>query len=354
MKTIPLPFYAKLALSLLAIALTVLFMMLGRTIFIPLVFAFFFAVLLLPLSRLMETKLKMARSLSSFLSVLFLVVCITAFVYFLVSEIINFSQDFPELKRHLSIVFANLQHWISQEFHVTGRQQEEYLNKSTSSILSATANSISEIFISSASFLIWIVFVFFYTFFILYYRRLLLNFVLALFDAKHSKKVVEVVKETRLMVYSYISGLLMEMLIVSIVGCTAFSIMGLKYAILLGVIAAVLNIIPYLGIYSATTLIMLVSFANSSAQQALWAGIVLLIIHFLDANILMPRIVGSRVKMNAFITIIAVIAGNYVWGVSGMFLFIPLTGILKIISERVEGMKPWAVLIGSDEQRNKN
>jgi hypothetical protein len=95
---------------------------------------------------------------------------------------------------------------------------------------------------------------------------------------------------------------------------------------------------------------MLVTFANNSAHQAMWVGIFLLIVHFIDANILMPRIVGSRVKMNAFVTIIAVIVGEYVWGVAGMFLFIPITGIFKIISSRVEGMKPWATLIGTEEK----
>src|SRR5262249_47468888 len=102
--------------------------------------------------------------------------------------------------------------------------------------------------------------------------------------------------------------------------------------------------------YSATGLIMLVTFANSSPSQSLWAGIVLLCIHFLDANILMPRIVGGRVKMNAFVTVVAVIAGNFVWGISGMFLFIPLTGIFKIICSCVDGMQAWAVLIGADEK----
>ena len=126
--------------------------------------------------------------------------------------------------------------------------------------------------------------------------------------------------------------------------------MGIKYAILLGVIAAVLNIIPYIGIYTATSLIMLVTFANSSGTKALWVAFALLILHFIDANILMPRIVGSRVKMNAFITIIAVIVGEYVWGIAGMFLFIPITGIFKIISERVDGLKPWATLIGTEEK----
>jgi predicted PurR-regulated permease PerM len=308
-------------------------------------------VLLLPLSMFLENKLNMGRSVASFLSVFFFIICITGFIYFLIAELINFSQDFPELKKRIEDIFSDLQRWVSKEFHVNTRQQTDYLNKSMTGIVSTIANSLSEIFISSASFLIWIVFVFLYTFFILYHRRRILNFVLYLFDSKHNQKVHEVVTETRSMVYSYISGLLIEMLIVSIVTCTVFSIMGIKYAILLGVIASVLNIIPYLGIYTATALIALVTFANGTPGQAMWAAISLLIIHLLDANILMPRIVGSRVKMNAFVTIIAVIVGNFVWGIAGMFLFIPITGIIKIISERVEGMQAWAILIGADEKK---
>ena len=353
MDTVKLPFYAKIALTLLAVALTIFFLMMGHTIFIPLVFAFFFSVLLLPLSKVLEYRLGMGRSLASFLSVFIFLACITAFFYFLISQIVIFSQDFPELKIRITAMFADLQKWVSKDFHVNTRQQSDYLNKSMSSIVSAIANSISEIFISSAGFLVWIVFVFLYTFFILYHRRRILNFVLYLFDAKHSEKVHEVITETRTMVYSYISGLLIEMVIVSIVTCIAFSILGIKYAILLGIIAAVLNIIPYLGIYTAAGLITLVTFANSSASNAMWAVIVLLTIHLFDANILMPRIVGARVKMNTFITVIAVIVGNFVWGISGMFLFIPITGIFKIISERVEGMGAWAILIGADEKKPK-
>jgi predicted PurR-regulated permease PerM len=349
METVP-PFYERYALTLIAICLTIFFLIMGSNIFIPLVFALIFSILLYPLARLFENKLHLGRFLSALLPVLILITCVFAFVFFLTKEMVNFSQDFPELKKRMSDIFSDLQHWISKEFHVNTRQQQDYLNKSTTNILANAANSISSFFISFAGFALWIIFVFLYTFFIIYYRKLLLKFILYLFDDKHSQNVHEVVAESRTMIYSYISGLLIEMAIVGIANCTIFSIMGIKYAILLGIIAAVLNIIPYLGIYTATALIMLVTFANSTGNSALSVGIALLSVHLIDANILMPRIVGSRVKMNAFITIIAVIVGEYVWGISGMFLFIPITGIFKIISSRVEGMKPWAILIGTEEK----
>ncbi len=350
METLKLPFYAKLALTLLAVFLTLFFLINGKTIFVPLVFALIFSILLYPLARLFEHRLHLGRFMSALLPVLVLITCMVAFIFFLTKEMVNFTQDFPELKIRISGIFNDLQHWISREFHVNTRQQQDYLNKSTTSIVATAANSISAFFVTFASFALWIVFIFFYTFFMIYYRKLLLKFIFYLFDEKHSTHVHEVVNESRTMIYSYISGLLLEMLIVSIATCTIFSIMGIKYAILLGLIAAVMNIIPYIGIYTATALIMLVTFANSSSSQALWVGFAMLMVHVVDSNILMPRIVGSRVKMNALVTIIAVIVGEYVWGIAGMFLFIPITGIFKIISTRVAGMKPWATLIGTEEK----
>jgi len=98
---------------------------------------------------------------------------------------------------------------------------------------------------------------------------------------------------------------------------------------------------------------MVVTFANSTGNMALEAGIGLFIVHLLDSNILFPRIVGGRVKMNPFITIVAVIVGEFVWGVPGMFLFIPITGIIKLICERVDGMEAWGLLIGVEEKEKK-
>jgi predicted PurR-regulated permease PerM len=132
-----------------------------------------------------------------------------------------------------------------------------------------------------------------------------------------------------------------------------FLIMGLQYALLLGVMAAVLNVIPYLGIYTSIVITVLVTFANSPGNLALEAGAGLFIIHLIDSNILFPRIIGGQVKMNPFITIIAVIVGEYIWGVPGMFLFIPITGIMKLVCERVDGLEAWGLLIGVEDTIKK-
>jgi len=126
-------------------------------------------------------------------------------------------------------------------------------------------------------------------------------------------------------------------------------LIGVKYALLIAVIAAVLNVIPYIGIYIAAIFGMLIAFTNGSGATAMYTGISFLAVHFVDANIIMPHIVGGRVKINPLITIVAVILGRLIWGVPGMFLFIPLMAIIRIISENVDDLKPWSILIGEEK-----
>lgn len=351
MNNVKLPFYAQLALTLLSIALIIFFLMEGREIFVPLVFALLVGVLLYPLNRFLELRLHMGRALASFLSVFIFMGIIAGFIYFFTLQIVNFSEDLPMLQKRVNDIITSLQHWIYHNYHINTRQQTDYVNKSASDIIGRTYNYISNIFMSVTSIMILTIFVFIFSFFILYHRRLLMRFMMQLFRARHRSRVYEVITETRSMMNSYVMGLVIEMLVVGIVNCTILLILGVKYAILLGILAAVMNIIPYLGIYSATILSMLITFANSSWSEALEVGIALIIVHILDSNILMPRIVGSRVKMNPMITIIAVLVGNFIWGIPGMFLFIPITGMLKIVFERVDGMQPWAILIGIDDNK---
>lgn len=349
MTEVKLPFYARLALTLLAIVLTLVILSKAQGIFIPLVFALLVAILLYPLNKFFELKLRFGRLWSAILSVLLFIAVLFGFAYFLTLQIIGFSSDFPQLRQRFQQMFDNLQYWLSFKLNVTTRQQTDYVNRSINGMIETAVHSASNIFLSVTGILLLLVFIFIFTFFMLYHRKLLMKFVLHLFHVQHRGKVSEVIMETKTMIYAYVLGLVIEMAVVGCINCTMFFIMGIKYALLLGVLAAVLNIIPYLGIYTAILFTMLVTFANSSLGHALQAGGGLLVVHLLDANILFPRIVGGRVKMNPFITIVAVIVGEYLWGIPGMFLFIPITSIIKLICDRVEGLEAWGLLIGVEE-----
>lgn len=349
MSTVKLPFYARLALTLLAVVLIFLILRAASSLFIPLVFALLISILLFPLTKFFETKVHMGRASAAVLSVSLFVLVMMGFVYFLTVQIIGFSSDFPLLKKRFQEMFNNLQNWMSYKFHITGNQQAEYMNKSVNSMLESAAHSVSNVFLSITGVLLLIVFVVIFTFFMLYHRKLLMRFVLHLFSVPNRGKVSEVVHETKTMINAYVLGLVTEMVFISIVTSAMLAIMGVQYALLLGVMTALLNVIPYLGIYTSIVICMLVTFANSSANMALEVGVGMMIIHILDANVLFPRIVGGRVKMNPFITIIAVIVGEFLWGIPGMFLFIPIIGIVKLVCERVEELHAWALLIGVED-----
>ncbi len=353
MDTVKLPFYARLALILLAVVLVFVILSEASNIFIPLVFGLLISILLYPLSRFFENKMRLGRVAAAMLSVTLFIAAMFSFIYFLTLQIISFSSDFPQLRVRFNQMFGQLQHWLSYKLHINNRQQTSYIDQSINGIMGSVAHSISNIFVSLTGVLLLTVFVLIFTFFMLYHRKLLMKFVLYLFAEEHRPKVNEVIMETKSMINSYVLGLVIEMLVISIVNCTMFMIMGIQYALLLGVMAAVLNIIPYLGIYTSIVIVMLVTFANSSGNVALEAGAGLFIVHLLDSNILFPRIVGGRVKMNPFITIVAVILGEFVWGIPGMFLFIPIVGIIKLVCERVPGLEAWALLIGTEEVEKK-
>ena len=125
------------------------------------------------------------------------------------------------------------------------------------------------------------------------------------------------------------------------------SILGIEYAILLGILGALLNLIPYIGGLVAVALPMAVALATeASPVYALYILIIYYIIQLIDNNYIVPKIVASKVKLNALFSIVVVIAGNMLWGIPGMFLSIPLLAIVKLICDHVEPLKPWGFLLG--------
>jgi predicted PurR-regulated permease PerM len=346
---VKLPFYARLAGILLCVALITEIMSRGKAIIIPLFFSVLISLMLLPLTKLLE-RLRLPRGLAAILSVIVFVLFISSIFYFLGAQVVQFSKDLPQLGDRLQEWTDHLRQWVAVKYHVDASQQLQYLNNATEYLVRNASVVAQSLVLSVAGFAIWTIFVFVFTFFMLTHRTLLQRFIICLFSRENQPKVGEVMTETRLLANSYVLGLLTEMVIVAVLNCVAFLVFGVKYALLLGVLAAVMNIIPYLGIWTAAAIAGLITLSNSTPGHALSVVIILIVVHFIDANVLLPRIVGRRVNMNPLITIVAVLTGELLWGIPGMFLFIPLAGILKIIFERVEGLKPWAILMGTERE----
>jgi predicted PurR-regulated permease PerM len=269
--------------------------------------------------------------------------------YFFTRQLIHLSRDLPSLQEKVLQKWQDVQDWISDKYHITNTQQLSYLHKSGTGILNTAMNSVATTIMGIASTLLLTIFFFIFTFFILQYRRLIMRFVIELFHESYNERVQGIITRIRSLIKSYVQGLLIEMSIIAVVIYSSLMIIGVKYALFLGIMAAILNIFPYLGIYFSMAVAMLITTAIGTTGHVIAVGIVFLVTHFADANIILPKVVGGKVKMNPFVTILAVLIGHLVWGIPGMFLFIPLTAIIRLISDEIPDLKPWAILLGEEK-----
>lgn len=343
------PFYTKLAQILVSIIALGYLASIGQTILAPLIFAFLFSMLLLPLANFLEKRLHIPRSVSSLISILALIFGFVALFGLLGSQMTAIAQDWPAFKKQVIDATSNLQLWISNTFHVDSNEQINYLNDSATKALDKGTSIVGQTLISLSSIFIFLLFTVLYTFFILLHRRLLVKFLVALFHEKHHTVVYDIVFQIQYIVKKYIFGLFLQMAIVTILACTTFLVIGVKYAFLLGLITGIFNIIPYIGILTALLLALLITFATSTTSHVLFVLVALIIIHMIDSNYIMPKIVGSKVKINTLVALVGLVVGEMFWGIPGMFLSIPVIAIIKVVFDRVSGLKPWGMLLGEDD-----
>ena len=349
----PPPFYTKLAMVLISVIALFYIAILGKQILAPLIFALLFSMLLLPVASFLEKRLKLHRSLAAGLSVLLLVLSIASIFYIVASQITNLADDWPQFKTQLLTSLKDFQQWVSVKFHVNMVKQNNYINNTAAQILSSGPAMIGATLLSLSSVLLFLAFILIDTFFLLYYRRLLVKFLVTVFKEENSEAVYDIIAEVQSRIRKYIQGLLLEMLIVSSVCCLVLWILGVNYPILLGLLTGLLNLIPYIGILISLLLSSLVTFATAGLAKILLVIATLFGIHLMDANLLLPLIVGGKVRLNALITISGVIIGGRVWGITGAFLAIPVIAIIKIVFDRIESLQPWGMLLG-DERDEKH
>jgi len=353
MKQISPPFYAKLALVLFSIICLGYLAILGQTLLAPLMTSFLLALLLLPLANFLERKCRFKRSLASIIAVIIMISFISGILYFLANQLTDLWQDWPLLKKQAETSFHDVQMWISHTFHINTQKQIDYLKNSATSALATSATVLGATLMTLSSTLLFLSFLLLFTFFILNYRKVLFTFLSSVFAEEHKEKVGDIVQRIQYIIKKYITGLFIQMFIVTLLMILVLWILGVKYAVLLGLIAGIFNIIPYIGIFTALLISVLITFATAGAAKMLLVIIAFVGIHAIDGNVLMPLVVGSKVKINALFAFIGIIVGEMIWGISGMFLCIPYLAMLKIIFDRIDQLKPWGILLGGEEKPAK-
>ena len=346
-KPIPLPFYLKLSQVTIGIVAFFYVMFIGREILVPLVFALIIAILLNPFVGYLERK--GWNHVLSILSVVILAsIILSVLLYFIFTQASMFTEELPQLKVKFSAMFESLVSWASDTFNISNKTIRDWISKQKGEGLNNSSAIIGQTLISASGVLFTIFLIPVYVFMILFYKSLLIHFISCLFPEEKNGMVKEVLTETKKLIQSYLYGLSIEAGLVAILNSAALLIIGVDYAILIGVIGALLNAIPYIGGIIAIALPMIIAVATQSPSAALWVLIAYIIIQFIDNHYIVPYIVASKVKINGLISIIVVLIGGALWGVAGMFLSIPLTAIVKVIFDRIEPLKPWGILLGDE------
>ncbi len=339
------PAYQKFSLTVLGLVALFYAFAQAEPIVVPLLFSLLLAMLLNPFVERLK-RWHFPSLLAILIAVLFAMSALMGLAYFIGTQAANFSDTLPELQERLAKLGSVLQRWVQDTFDLKRSEVSSAVEKvkdegmaKGGTMVGTTLTTVGTLF---AFFFLLPVF----TFLLLLYKRLLITFLRKLFPEKDQPVVQDVLTQTKGVVQSYLMGLLMEAGIVTVLNWVGLMIIGVQYALLLAVIGAVLNLIPYIGMIVATILPIIIALATMEPSAALWVLGLYLFVQFVDNNFIVPNVVASRVELNALVSIVVVMIFGALWGIPGMFLSIPLTAIVKVIFDRVPALEPFGFVLG--------
>jgi len=365
-KELEFPFYAKATIFCIGIFALAAILYIAQGIIVPLVFSVIIAILLNPVVNFF-VRLKINRVIAIlialFLTVLviatigvlifsqvsrFLTVLVIATIGVLIfSQVSRFSESWPVLVDKFTEMLNQTITWASSYFNIDPQNIHEWIVKTKGELINNSSAAIGQTLVAVGSWVLVLFLIPVYIFLILFYQPLLLEFINRFFGKNNKSDVKEITTQTKTVVQRYLTGLIIEAVIMTVLNTGALLMLGIDYAILLGIIGALLNVIPYIGGLVAVTLPMMVALATkTTGLYAIYVLILYYIIQLIDNNYIVPYIVASKVKINALFSIIVVLVGNALWGIPGMFLSIPLLAIVKLIFDHIESLKPWGFLLG--------
>ena len=340
------PFYAKATIFMVGIFAFVTALYIAQGIVVPIVFAIIISIVLSPVEDFF-VRLKINRVIAIVITMLLTFVLIAGFCLLLFSQASRFSESWPALVDKFTGMINGVITWASGYFDIKPQKIHEWIAKTKTELIGSGTAAIGQALVAVGNWLAILILLPVYVFMILFYRPLILDFIRKLFGKGNQTQAGELVTKTKTVIQRYLVGLIIEFAMVAVLNSVALLILGIQYAILLGIIGALLNLIPYIGGLVAVALPMMVALATkSTAWYAIYVLLAYYVIQMFDNNYIVPKIVASKVKINALFSIIAVIAGNALWGIPGMFLSIPLLAIIKLICDHIEPLKPWGFLLG--------
>lgn len=346
MDTIKLPFFAKASLFFIGMYAIISMLYIGQGIIVPFIFAIIISIVLHPVVNFFVGK-KINRILAIFITLILTILFIATLGAFIFSQAMGFSESWPKMVDKFMDIFNQTISLASGYFDISPEKINAWVAKSESELINNSTNTIGQTLVNVGSGLVVLFIIPVYIFMLLFYHPLLIEFFRRVFGASLRSEVSQIISQIKTVIQRYLTGLAIEAVIIATLNSVSLLILGIQYAILIGIIGALVNVIPYIGGIVAVALPMIIALATKTSPWfAFYVLAIYYVIQMIDNHYIIPFIVASKVKINALVSIIAVLAFGALWGLPGMFLSIPLIAIIKVIFDHIEPLKPWGFLLG--------
>lgn len=341
-----LAFFTRASIFILGLIAFIAILYIGRGIIVPFVFAVIISIILHPVVNFW-VDLKLNRVISIIITLFITLLICAILARILISQVIRFGESWEILVEKFNEMNKETISWISQHFDIYPKKIQIWIAETKKEFFDNGVAEIGKTLVILGNGLVIVFLIPVYVFMLLFYHPIIIEFFRRVFGRDNRSEVSKIVTEIKTLIQRYLIGLIMEVVIIATLFSVGLLLLGIEYAIILGIIGALLNLIPYLGaIVGAILPMMIAVITKPSPWYALLVLALYIFIQFIDNNFIIPKIVASKVKINALFTIIAILLFGMLWGIPGMFLAIPLTAIIKLIFDHINILKPWGFLLG--------
>lgn len=329
-KEVPEIFSLRSLNAVLAISAALYF---GRTLLVPLGFAMLVTFILYPVCAWLE-RYHFSRAGAIATAISLLTVIFLGLFGLLASQFMQFFKEWPAVQGKLVGAMDSAGEWLSSLQSISPEKRTEWVGRTSEQLIIGVISMLRGAVASSASSLVTAILVPVYTALLLYHRRTWMEVLYRLFAGQDRETIRGGVLMTIHTYYNFIKGMGIVYFAVGILNSIGLALLGVPHAILFGFVASILTFIPYIGIIVGSLLpITMAWIAYDSVWYPLGVVGVFVFVQYLEANVIFPVAVSSRLHVNTLVTLVAIFAGEILWGVAGMILFVPFVGILKLYAD---------------------
>ncbi|AMR30415.1 AI-2E family transporter [Mucilaginibacter sp. PAMC 26640] len=348
------PFLNQTLRVLLLFVLTFAVLYFAAPVLIPLTFGAILAMLLLPVCRWLQRR-GLNNAFASILSIIALLLLIAGIVFLMQTQLSDLGKDLGKIEQRVNGMLTQLKDYVQQTFGISQREQQKMIKDQQGGSMEKAAGMVTTLVGSLAGILVDAILVLVYTFLFIYFRSHFKNFVLRLLSRDNRETGKDVLQNASTVTQQYLGGLGLMIVMLWVMYGIGFTIVGVKNAIFFAVLCGILELVPFAGNITGTSITMLMALAQSGDSRVV-IGVLITYgcVQLIQTYILEPLVVGDRLNINPLFTILIIVIGETVWGIPGMILAVPLLGIFKIVCDNAEPLKDIGFLIGPPKEKKQS